>query len=75
MAHSVLPFTVACASGEAPTSMHYSLLFDDMPNHRVLLRYQREQLPFGSGLVALAEPHPEIFRGNAEALHVEGTAG
>jgi hypothetical protein len=56
-AHAALPFGVVCGNDEEPASMHYGLLFDEMPNHRALLRYQRDDV---SRVVVLSKTRPDV---------------
>ena len=53
-ATSVLPFEATCA----PTRLHYSLLFDGMPNHRALLRY-------GDEVFVLSKTQPDVAFGES----------
>jgi hypothetical protein len=59
-ADSVLPFSVACVNGDVPARLQYSLLFDGMPNHRVLLRYQHDDV---SQVFVLSKAQPEVTFG------------
>jgi hypothetical protein len=61
-ADSVLPFSVACFNGEVPTQLHYGLLFDGMANHRVLLRYQHDDV---SHVFVLSKAQPDIAFGQS----------
>ena len=61
-ATSVLPFRVACAHG-APTRLHYGLLFDGMPNHRALLRYQHDDV---SQVFVLSKAQPDVAFGQPQ---------
>jgi hypothetical protein len=58
-ADSVLPFRVTCADGAA-ARLHYSLLFDGMPNHRALLRYQHDDV---SQVFVLSRAQPDVAFG------------
>src|SRR4029453_11406440 len=53
---SVLPFRVACASGTA-RRLHYSLLFDAMPGHRALVRYQHDDV---SQVFVVSKTQPDV---------------
>jgi hypothetical protein len=59
-ADAVLPFGVECEHADAPTELHYGLLFDGMPNHRVLLRYQRDDI---SQVSVLSKAQPDAVFG------------
>ena len=68
-ADSVLPFRVACADGAAPAELHYSLLFDAMPGHRVLVRYQHDD---SSQVFVLSKTQPDVALGDAPVQRLVG---